>query len=118
VSRTPIESLDRAQELLDVGLAFRAHEVLEDAWKASPANERELWRGLAQLAVGITHAARGNLSGARLLLLRGAESLADFHGQPPHEIAVDSVRDWARATADALPSEGTPTLPPPRLRRV
>ncbi len=39
--------------------AFHAHEVLEDAWKTGPEAQRELWRGLAQLAVGLTHAAPG-----------------------------------------------------------
>ena len=49
-----------AQRLLDAGLPFHAHEVLEAAWKAAPPDERELWRGLAQLAVGLTHLQRGN----------------------------------------------------------
>ena len=32
--------------------------------ESRPASERDLWRGLAQLAVGTTHAARGNPVGA------------------------------------------------------
>ncbi|MGH3569921.1 MAG: DUF309 domain-containing protein, partial [Pseudonocardia sp.] len=52
---TPTESIAQAQRLLDEGLPFSAHEVLEAAWKAAPDEQRELWRGLAQLAVGLTH---------------------------------------------------------------
>ncbi|CAM5400121.1 hypothetical protein SCALM49S_10045 [Streptomyces californicus] len=60
------------QRLLDEGMPFHAHEVFEDAWKSGPEGERELWRGLAQLAVGLTHAARGNITGGPRLLRRGA----------------------------------------------
>jgi hypothetical protein len=41
---------------------FAAHEVLEARWKAGPDEERDLWQGLAQICVGLTHAARGNSS--------------------------------------------------------
>src|SRR6185503_2637680 len=60
----PAETLAYAQDLLDRGLAFNAHEVLEAAWKNGPDDERMLWQGLAQLAVGITHIQRGNVKGA------------------------------------------------------
>src|SRR6185369_9941570 len=68
----PAASLAYAQDLLNRGLAFSAHEVLEAAWKNGPDDERPLWQGLAQLAVGITHAQRGNLDGAATLLQRGS----------------------------------------------
>lgn len=59
VVRTAGASVDEAQELLRAGRPFHAHEVFEDAWKSGPAEQRALWRGLAQTAVGLTHAARG-----------------------------------------------------------
>ncbi|CAM5291925.1 hypothetical protein STENM223S_08631 [Streptomyces tendae] len=68
----PDESVAEAQRLLDEGKPFHAHEVFEDAWKSGPEAERELWRGLAQMAVGLTHAARGNVTGGARLLRRGA----------------------------------------------
>ena len=37
---SPIQTLAYAQDLLDRGLAFNAHEVLEAAWKNSPDDER------------------------------------------------------------------------------
>jgi uncharacterized protein len=61
-----------ADQLLRDGRPFHAHEVLEAAWKSGPAQERDLWQGLAQIAVGLTHARRGNARGAVALLRRGA----------------------------------------------
>ncbi|MFI8520824.1 DUF309 domain-containing protein [Streptomyces sp. NPDC085481] len=72
VVRTPGETVREAQRLLDAGMPFHAHEVFEDAWKSGPERERDLWQGLAQLAVGLTHAARGNATGGARLLRRGA----------------------------------------------
>ena len=62
-----------ADRLLRDGRPFHAHEVLEAAWKSGPAEERDLWQGLAQIAVGLTHARRGNARGAVTLLRRGTE---------------------------------------------
>ncbi|MEU5216956.1 DUF309 domain-containing protein [Streptomyces sp. NPDC020807] len=76
VVRAPEETVREAQRLLDAGMPFHAHEVFEDAWKSGPEAERDLWQGLAQLAVGLTHAARGNLPGGARLLRRGADRLA------------------------------------------
>src|SRR3954469_968309 len=39
---TAEEAVTEAQRLLDAGLPFAAHEILEGAWKAAPAAEREL----------------------------------------------------------------------------
>ena len=110
VARTPDEALTEAQRLLDDGLPFHAHEVLEDAWKATTGPERELWRGLAQLAVGVTHAARGNPSGAATLLERAARNLVPFAEDPPHGVDVAGLIVWARAVDPAGP------LSAPRLR--
>jgi hypothetical protein len=110
VQRTPDEALAEAQRLLDDGLPFHAHEVLEDAWKATAGPERELWRGLAQLAVGVTHAARGNPRGAATLLDRAAGTLVPFTEDPPHGVDVAGLVAWARAADPAGP------LPPPLLR--
>jgi uncharacterized protein len=103
VTRTPAEALREAQRLLDEGLPFHAHEVLEDTWKSpsTAAAERELWRALAQLAVGITHAERGNAGGAAALLRRAAANLAPWAGAQPHGVPVDDLRAWARSAADA-----------------
>ncbi|MET9216769.1 MULTISPECIES: DUF309 domain-containing protein [unclassified Nocardia] len=74
----PQQTLTFAQQLLDDGLAFNAHEVLEAAWKNGPVAERMLWQGLAQYAVGITHIQRGNAKGAGTLLRRASERLGAY----------------------------------------
>jgi len=71
-----------ADELLREGRPFHAHEVLEAAWKSAPARERDLWQGLAQIAVGLTHARRGNARGAVALLRRGALRVRAQQDQP------------------------------------
>ena len=67
-----------ADELLRAGRPFHAHEVLEASWKTGPPGERDLWQGLAQIAVGLTHAHRGNARGAVALLSRGAERVRAY----------------------------------------
>ena len=75
---TGAEAAALADRLLRDGRPFHAHEVLEAAWKSGPAGERDLWQGLAQIAVGLTHARRGNARGAVALLSRGAERVRGY----------------------------------------
>ncbi|MCA2322023.1 DUF309 domain-containing protein [Mycobacterium intracellulare] len=98
----PAETLAYAQELLDRGLAFNAHEVLEAAWKNGPADEQALWQGLTQLAVGITHAQRGNIKGATTLLSRARAHLAQQDRPAPHAVDAAGLVDFADALIDAL----------------
>ncbi|HTZ22985.1 MAG TPA: DUF309 domain-containing protein, partial [Streptosporangiaceae bacterium] len=69
---TAAEAAALGGSLLAEGRPFHAHEVFEAAWKSAPDEDREFWRGLAQIAVGLTHARRGNATGAVTLLRRGA----------------------------------------------
>jgi len=113
------DSLVEAQRLLDAGMPFHAHEVLEATWKAAPDAERDLWQGLAQLAVGLTHALRGNSSGAATLLRRGADRVSGYVDEPPYGIDVEGLLEWARSLAAQL-SDGSPDvveLGVPRLCR-
>ena len=71
-----------ADQLLREGRPFHAHEVLEAAWKTAPPGERDLWQGLAQIAVGLTHARRANARGAVALLRRGAQRVRAHQDQP------------------------------------
>ena len=75
---TGAEAAALADRLLRNGRPFHAHEVLEAAWKYGPASERDLWQGLAQIAVGLTHARRGNARGAVALLSRGAQRVRGY----------------------------------------
>ena len=116
VVRTPGRALAEAQQLLDAGRPFHAHEVLEDAWKSAAEGERQLWRGLAQLAVGLTHAARGNARGAASLLERGAANVAPYAEEAPHGIDVAGLVRWGRALAADAAAGRELDAGPPRLR--
>jgi hypothetical protein len=116
IVREPARALAEAQGLLDAGRPFHAHEVLEDAWKSACEAERGLWRGLAQLAVGLTHAARGNARGAATLLERGAGTIEAYATEPPHGVDVPGLVRWARALAADAAAERPLDVRPPRLR--
>jgi hypothetical protein len=116
----PEESLIEAQRLLDEWLPFHAHEVLEGTWKAAPPAERDLWQGLAQLAVGLTHLERDNRTGAAALLRRGAARIEPYRDAPPYDIDVRGLLDWADgaiAAAAASPGPADARVPVPRLTR-
>ncbi|WP_405529581.1 DUF309 domain-containing protein [Streptomyces canus] len=111
VVRTPQDTVAEAQELLDAGRPFHAHEVFEDAWKSGPDEERALWRGLAQLAVGLTHAARGNVTGGARLLRRGAGAVEEWAASAagrgrPYGMDLAGLADWARRLADLVEETG------------
>jgi uncharacterized protein len=136
LSLPPAAALGLAQRLIDEGRPFQAHEVLEASWKSAPAAERDLWQGLAQVAVGLTHAQRGNARGAAALLRRGAARVAGYPpdgpgGAGPHGIDVRGVTAAAGALAARIERDGvpgssgredssarkaTPGLPPGELR--
>ena len=98
-----------AQSLLNEGRAFSAHEVLEAVWKAAPPDERDLWQGMAQICVGITHAQRGNQIGATRLLKRGAKLLGRYRAGSPHGIDVAELLRWCERNA-TNPSAEIPRL--------
>ena len=105
----PARTLQLARELLTQGRPFSAHEVLETRWKNCPPKERELWQGLAQLCVAVTHAERGNEVGARRLLERGRDRLSAARqaGTPSYGVDLAGLLAWASAPDTAL------TEPPP-----
>lgn len=108
---SPAEAAELGGRLLAEGRPFHAHEVFEAAWKSVPGPERELWRGLAQVAVGLTHARRGNARGAAALLSRGADRVAGCPGSvpgvdtavfDPHHIAAQAADLAQRISRDGL----------------
>jgi hypothetical protein len=111
----PVEALAEAQRLLDAGRPFHAHEVLEGTWKAAPDDERELWRGLAQLAVGVTHAHRGNVTGAVQLLSRSAQRIEAYADRDTYGVPVTVLAGWARGLVGRIEAEGLRLLTPAEL---
>jgi uncharacterized protein len=105
----PDETISYAHELLDQGRPFSAHEVYEARWKAGPEAERDLWQGLAQLCVGITHAERGNRIGALRLIGRARKRLERYAqaGQPSYGLPLAEIVGWIRDQEDAAEEAGS-----------
>jgi uncharacterized protein len=115
INPSPQQALAEAQRLLDADRPFHAHEVLEAAWKAAPPQERELWRGLAQLAVGVTHARRGNAIGASRLLRRCADRIEPYAPSAPHRVMASDIAAWARHLAERIEKAGLGDISPNEL---
>ncbi|GAA0927870.1 DUF309 domain-containing protein [Pseudonocardia zijingensis] len=114
------EGVTEAQRLLDEGLPFPAHDVLEAVWKSAPDSERELWRGLAQLAVGLVHAQRGNARGAAALLDRAAHRIGCWAAPAPAGLDIAGLQAHAEKLARRIERDGLGRLNErdlrPRLR--
>ncbi|MFI6388994.1 DUF309 domain-containing protein [Nonomuraea sp. NPDC050547] len=80
---TTEQALDDGRRFLSEHKPFHAHEVFEGRWKCAPDEERELWQGLAQICVGLTHLQRGNGRGALTLFSRGAARIQGYG--PPYD---------------------------------
>jgi predicted metal-dependent hydrolase len=107
----PAEAARLGAQLLAEDRPFHAHEVFEAAWKSLAGPDRELWRGLAQIAVGLTHARRGNTRGAVALLRRGTGHVAEFastgaSASADREVDADLVVAQASAIADRIERDG------------
>jgi len=123
---TGADAATLAGQLLREGRPFHAHEVLEAAWKSGPPAERDLWQGLAQIAVGLTHARRGNARGAAALLRRGAERVRagwdpPAGGSQPYGMDLPAVLAASDDLAARIERHGLDGIPPadlsPRLLR-
>ena len=113
-----------ADELLRAGRPFHAHEVLEASWKTGPAGERDLWQGLAQVAVGLTHAQRGNARGAVALLSRGVQRVRAYQaassasplGDRPYGIDLAAFLAASDDLAARIDRDGLAGVPAADLR--
>lgn len=101
-------------ELHDAGEYFEAHEELEHAWMEAPELEGYLYRSLLQITVACLHIERGNLRGARKMLLRVRQWLDAL---PPHCRGIDTqaLRDYAQELREAVES-GAEEIEPSLLR--
>jgi uncharacterized protein len=97
-------------EHIRAGRFFEAHEELEIAWRAAPAEERDFYQGLVHAAVAWYQAGRGNPVGARRQLEKGLRRLERY--EPQHEgVDVAGVRRQLHA-AQAIVEGGSLELPP------
>ena len=117
---TGTDAVRLADRLLRGGRAFPAHEILEAAWKSGPATERDLWQGLAQIAVGYTHASRGNARGAASLLRRGAQRVRGYRDRveddDPYGIDLPAVLAATDDLAARIERDGLADIRPADLR--
>jgi predicted metal-dependent hydrolase len=116
---TPAEAAALGGGMLAEGRPFHAHEVFEAAWKSSSGPDRELWRGLAQIAVGLTHARRGNARGAVTLLRRGAGRVRGYATDPGRRdldgVNAEFVAASAEDVATRIERDGLPAVSPADL---
>lgn len=106
---SPAETLARADALLAAGMPFQAHEVLEALWHVALPDERRFWQGLAQVAVGLTHAQRGNQVGSVALLRRGSDAVARHVGDD-HGVAITALVESCASLADRIETGGTASV--------
>ena len=107
---TPGDALERGLELIRAGEFFAAHEELELAWRAAPADERDFYQGLVHVAVAWYQAGRGNRVGCERQLEKAQRRLAPY--APAHRgVDLDALLRQVRAAADHV-REGSLDLPP------
>ena len=97
----------------DAGRYFLAHEAWEAAWLESKGTASEaLFKGLAQLGAGYTHAARGNAHGMRVLLERALDAILSAPG-PAWGIDLPTLGSLVEGDLDRVRNlaRGTPLLP-------
>lgn len=105
---TPEGSLAQARALLAEGRPFQAHEVYEHMWHHAPPDDRDLWQALAQIAVALTHNARGNPRGARGLVRRARIHLLAAGETDVPDLDVPALLEWTERVPEA-------DSPPPTL---
>jgi uncharacterized protein len=92
---------------------FEAHEELEDAWRAAPAEERDFFQGLVHVAVAWYQAGRSRPVATGRQLEKAARRLAAF--APAHRgVDVESVLTQIEAARKRV-AAGSLDLDPPKV---
>jgi predicted metal-dependent hydrolase len=100
-------------EHLRAGRYFEAHEELEAAWRAAPAEERDFFQGLVHVAVAWYQAGRGNARGCERQLEKARRRLSPY--APRHRgLDVEDVLAQI-AAAEQTVATGSLGLAPPVL---
>jgi hypothetical protein len=103
----------RGLEAIRDGRYFEAHEELEEAWRAAPAEERDFFQGLVHVAVAWYQAGRGRPVATASQLEKAARRLAPF--VPEHRgVDVEDVLRQVDAARTRV-AEGSLALEPPRV---
>lgn len=103
----------RGLEAIRAGRYFEAHEELEEAWRAAPADERDFFQGLVHVAVAWYQAGRARPVATSRQLEKAARRLTPF--APEHRgVDVADVLLQVEAARTRV-AEGSLALDPPRL---
>jgi uncharacterized protein len=95
------ELLERGLGAIRAGRFFEAHEELEDAWRAAPAEERDFFQGLVHFTVAWYQAGRGNRVGCERQLEKAARRLGPY--APEHRgVAVESILQQVATAAETV----------------
>ncbi len=70
--------LERAVEQFNSGAYYACHETLEKLWLEDKTRERDVYKGILQIAVALFHMRQGNISGTKRLLRSGASLIRPF----------------------------------------
>ena len=105
--------LEAGLDLIRRGEYFAAHEELEDAWRAAPAEERDFYQGLVHFTVAWYQAVRGNRVGCERQLEKAARRLGPY--APEHRgVDVESILAQVEGAAGTV-AAGSLELPPARI---
>ena len=103
----------RGLEEIRAGRYFEAHEELEEAWRAAPAEERDFFQGLVHVAVAWYQAGRGRPVATGRQLDKAARRLGPF--APAHRgVDVEGVLAQVEI-AQRNVAEGSLDLDPPQV---
>src|SRR3954454_11720645 len=103
----------RGLEAIRDGRYFEAHEELEDAWRAAPAEERDFFQGLVHVAVAWYQAGRGRPVATGRQLEKATRRLTPF--APAHRgVDVAGVLTQVAAARQQV-AAGSLDLTPPQL---
>ena len=106
----------RGIQLFNEKQYFDAHEVLEDVWRAAPADNKKFLQGLIQIAVALHHHSRGNTVGAISLLKRAGRNLSgypDRFGGVQLKPFLECIANCAESLERGLPLPAIPRLDEP-----
>jgi uncharacterized protein len=103
----------RGLAAIRAGRYFEAHEELEEAWRAAPAEERDFFQGLVHVAVAWYQAGRGRPVATGRQLEKAARRLGPF--APTHRgVDVADVLAQVQAAQERV-AAGSLALDPPQV---
>jgi len=103
----------RGLEAIRSGRYFEAHEELEEAWRAAPAEERDFFQGLVHVAVAWYQAGRGRPVATGRQLEKAGRRLTPF--APAHRgVDVEGVLRQVETAREQV-AEGSLELDRPRI---